>query len=125
MRSPRRTVRTRLRGMSRVLPAVALWMGVACIAAGSANAAQRQSSTSTPFPGSQYQAVLDHYCVTCHNERLKTAGLILDNVDVRNPPAGAEVWEKVIRKLRTGTMPPPVYRDQTHRRTTPSRPIWR
>jgi len=105
MNSPRRTVRTTLRGMSTVLPTAAL-MGVACIAAGSANAAQRQSSTTTPLPGSQYQAVLDHYCVTCHNERLKTAGLILDNVDVRNPPAGAEVWEKVIRKLRTGTMPP-------------------
>ncbi len=51
--------------------------------------------------------VLDKYCVTCHNERVKTADLMLDRVDVTNPGANAEVWEKVLRKVRTGTMPPP------------------
>jgi hypothetical protein len=51
--------------------------------------------------------VIDRYCVTCHNQKLKTAGLMLDEADVANPGAGAEVWEKVVRKLRTSTMPPP------------------
>ena len=44
--------------------------------------------------------------MTCHNERLKTANLALDTVSLSNIPAGAEVWEKVIRKVRAGMMPP-------------------
>src|SRR5262245_35928668 len=52
------------------------------------------------------RALLDKFCVGCHNQRLKTAGLMLDQMDVANPPAGAEVWEKVIRKFRGGMMPP-------------------
>ena len=57
-------------------------------------------------PATQYRAVLNRYCVTCHNERLKTADLMLDKADVANVPAEAEIWEKVIRKLRTSAMPP-------------------
>lgn len=52
------------------------------------------------------RAILDRYCVTCHNERLKTAGLMLDKIDVTQPAAHAEVLEKVARKLRAGQMPP-------------------
>ena len=52
------------------------------------------------------RAMLDTYCVTCHNQKLHTAGLALD-VDVTNPGANAELWEKVIAKLRAGSMPPP------------------
>ena len=52
------------------------------------------------------RALLDRYCVTCHNERLKTAGLTLDDVDVSQVRAHAEVLEKVVRKLRAGQMPP-------------------
>jgi hypothetical protein len=50
--------------------------------------------------------VLDKYCVTCHNARLKTAGLLLDSLDVENVGAAAEQWEKVASKLRTREMPP-------------------
>jgi len=53
------------------------------------------------------RAVLDKYCVTCHNERLKTAGLMLDKADVDHVGASPEVWEKVVRKLRGREMPPP------------------
>jgi hypothetical protein len=52
------------------------------------------------------RAALQKYCVTCHNDRLKTAGLTLANVDVEHPAMNAETWEKVIRKLRTRAMPP-------------------
>src|SRR5258708_2047400 len=52
-------------------------------------------------------ATVQKYCVTCHNDRLKTGGLTLSGVDVEHPAARAETWEKVIRKLRTGAMPPP------------------
>jgi len=51
--------------------------------------------------------VIGKYCATCHNAKLQTAGLVLDPASVTNAPAGAERWEKVIRKLRAKTMPPP------------------
>ena len=53
------------------------------------------------------RALLDEYCVACHNARTRTAGLMLDRADVRQVAAGAETWEKVVRKLRSGAMPPP------------------
>jgi mono/diheme cytochrome c family protein len=57
--------------------------------------------------GADERALLTRYCVTCHNDKLKTAGLVIDAAGTSNVPAGADVWEKVIRKLRTGQMPPP------------------
>jgi mono/diheme cytochrome c family protein len=54
----------------------------------------------------EYGAVVTKYCVTCHNQRLKTAGLALDTLDISNPAAGADVWERAIRKMRVGMMPP-------------------
>ena len=56
---------------------------------------------------SDARRLLDRYCVTCHNGRLETAGLSLEDIDVAHVPAEAETWEKVVRKLRTSTMPPP------------------
>jgi len=52
------------------------------------------------------KAFVDTYCITCHNQRLRTGGLALDRLDVANPGANAEVWENVIAKLRAGSMPP-------------------
>src|SRR5215831_10345500 len=54
----------------------------------------------------QDRAFLNQYCVTCHNEKTKTAGLMLDKLDVDHPGDNAETWEKVVRKLRAGMMPP-------------------
>jgi hypothetical protein len=61
-----------------------------------------QTSLLAPEP----RAVLDKYCITCHNQRLRTSGLALDEIDVTTPGANAEVWERVIAKLRAGSMPP-------------------
>jgi hypothetical protein len=52
------------------------------------------------------RATLDKYCVTCHNQKLRTAGLALDTLDLTNPGANPDVWEKVIAKLQQGSMPP-------------------
>ena len=52
------------------------------------------------------RALLDKYCVTCHNERLKTAGLTLDKVDLTKIGEHAATLEKVVQKLRSGQMPP-------------------
>ena len=49
---------------------------------------------------------MEAYCVVCHNETLRSGGLALDALDVANPWIAADRWETVIRKLRTGTMPP-------------------
>ncbi|PYR34221.1 MAG: hypothetical protein DMF90_17935 [Acidobacteria bacterium] len=53
------------------------------------------------------QAVLQRYCVTCHNQRLKTAGLLIDALDITNVHANTDRWEQIVRKLRAETMPPP------------------
>src|SRR5438552_775788 len=52
------------------------------------------------------QALLNTYCTTCHNERAKTGGLALDKLDIQHVGENAETWEKVVRKLRSGMMPP-------------------
>ena len=60
-----------------------------------------------PQPASaRTEAVLKQYCVTCHNERLETAGFVIDLAGLANVGTGAEHWEKVVRKLRTTAMPP-------------------
>ncbi|HVQ12475.1 MAG TPA: DUF1592 domain-containing protein, partial [Vicinamibacterales bacterium] len=51
--------------------------------------------------------VLDRYCITCHSQRLKTAGLVLEGSELARVSAAPDVWEKVARKLRTREMPPP------------------
>jgi cytochrome c5 len=65
--------------------------------------AQAVASQQSPSP----RALIDTHCVACHNQRLKTADLVLDTADVSDVGRSAEVWEKVVRKLRAGTMPPP------------------
>jgi mono/diheme cytochrome c family protein len=53
------------------------------------------------------RAVIDQYCVGCHNDKLKTGGLSLDTLDVTRAGEHPDVWEKVVRKLRGRMMPPP------------------
>ena len=67
----------------------------------------RAQLAASGAPTVPQRALLDRYCVTCHNERLKTAGLMLDTLDISEVDANAEVLEKVVRKLGTGQMPPP------------------
>jgi mono/diheme cytochrome c family protein len=63
-------------------------------------------AVSQETPASAHRALVNRYCVTCHNERLRTAELTLDTADVDAVSRNAEVWEKVVRKLRAGAMPP-------------------
>jgi hypothetical protein len=59
-----------------------------------------------PAAADPHKATLDRYCVTCHNERLKTAGLVLDTISLSRVGAAPDTWEKVVRKLRARMMPP-------------------
>jgi hypothetical protein len=60
-----------------------------------------------PAPLAAPAAMFEKYCVSCHNQRLRTAGFAIDNLDSAHPAANPEAWEKVIAKLRAGSMPPP------------------
>ena len=53
------------------------------------------------------RALLDRYCVVCHNDKAKTANLSLEKLDLTTAGDNPELWEKVVRKLRAGVMPPP------------------
>src|SRR5437867_1939259 len=55
----------------------------------------------------QHQAMLNTYCTGCHNNRAKVGGLALDGLDLQAAADNAEIWEKVLRKLRGHLMPPP------------------
>src|SRR5262245_10602491 len=61
---------------------------------------------STPPQAPGPESLVRTYCVGCHSDQLKTGGLSLQNLDLSNVPERAAVWEKVIRKLRSGEMPP-------------------
>src|SRR2546429_1867787 len=52
------------------------------------------------------RALLDKYSRGCHNQKLKTGGVALDIVDISNVGSYAHVLERVLRKVRTGEMPP-------------------
>src|SRR5690349_7052703 len=77
---------------------------VAAVVAWTPGAATADATQATaPSPA---RALLNKYCVTCHNARLKTGGLMLDAVNVDDVSASPEIWEKVVGKLRSGVMPP-------------------
>jgi mono/diheme cytochrome c family protein len=63
--------------------------------------------TAFGFQATPARELVNAYCVTCHNDKLKTAGLALDKADADHPANFAETWEKVIVKLRSRAMPPP------------------
>jgi hypothetical protein len=94
--------------LTRILPIAVTWVSVLMLASNEAETAarQRQSLAATNPPASPSRQVLDQYCVTCHNERLKTGGLALDALGFDQVGSDAETWEKVVRKIRTGMMPP-------------------
>ena len=64
------------------------------------------TASATRGNAATYQGLVDKYCETCHNARLKTAGLLLDELDLATLGQHAEVGEKLVRKMRAGLMPP-------------------
>ncbi len=55
----------------------------------------------------EHRAMLNTYCIGCHNARAKVGGLALDGLNLDNAPDDAQTWEKALRKLRGHLMPPP------------------
>src|SRR5262245_43779914 len=91
-------------------------MSVALVSGQSSQAVRQSKPASNPVAQSQakpqtsdvaaQRALIDQYCVTCHNEKAKTANLLLDQLDLAQLGSHAEIGEKIVRKLRAGMMPP-------------------
>src|SRR5438477_5466791 len=85
------------------------WTATAMLAVGfvSVPVAQQPSGrASSPSTGPAYRSVVNTYCLTCHNNKLKAGGLELDAIVAADPADHWEAWEKVVRKLRARQMPP-------------------
>ena len=88
---------------------VLLTAAVVTTLAGAVPFAANRSAAPAQAPvaaAASQQALVDKYCVTCHNKRTKAAGLLLDEARIDPPSADAEIWEKVVKKIHTGAMPP-------------------
>ncbi len=83
---------------------LACFVVLACVTGATGLAATVQSAASGSTTADA--ALIQRHCVTCHNDRLQTGNLSLEQVDIDNVAANPDVWEKVIRKLRAGAMPP-------------------
>src|SRR5579871_6167396 len=70
-------------------------------------AARTQAPAPQQAAAAETTAALQKYCVTCHSEKLKTAGIVITPAEAANPGAHAEIWEKVLRQLKVQSMPPP------------------
>ncbi|PYS53289.1 MAG: hypothetical protein DMG13_13310 [Acidobacteria bacterium] len=68
---------------------------------------QKQAPAAGAASAIAQRALLDQYCVTCHNDRTRRANLTLEKLDLTTVGDNPQLWEKVVRKLRAGVMPPP------------------
>jgi cytochrome c5 len=75
--------------------------------AATALVAAPQQAANSGTPADANKALVNRYCVTCHNSKTKIANLTFDTMDLAHPEKNAVVWERAIRKLRGGMMPPP------------------
>ena len=88
------------------LLSVCVWAASSVVGASGARSSADQAAPLATRPTQDLNAVVEQYCVKCHNSRLKTAGLVLDTTTLADIPGHADVWEKVAWKLKAGTMPP-------------------
>ena len=86
--------------------AVCLWIPSVVVALQAAGPRPQQTSLLSGRDASDFKPVVDRYCVSCHSARVKTAGIVLEGMDSSKVEHDGVVWEKVIRKLRSGSMPP-------------------
>ena len=82
------------------------WMLSAGWAVLQADNSQETPARSATEPAANARAVVDRYCVTCHNGRTRASDLALDGIDITTPSDNGDVWETVVRRLRARSMPP-------------------
>ena len=91
--------------MRTILSAAGAAFLLAFFLTGPTGSAQGTTAPAAAPPAS-HAALVKTYCVTCHNDKTRTGELTLEHVDLADVPKSAELWEKVIRKVRAGMMPP-------------------
>jgi mono/diheme cytochrome c family protein len=91
-----------------------VWVGmvglvalVGAVDASAQQAAPKATAPSTAAATADKRALLDKYCVGCHNARVQNGKMRLDNADIATVGEHGEIWERVVRKIRGGVMPPP------------------
>ena len=89
-----------------LLAAAGLWGASAIVNAQAPAGREAQPPRPEAMPVASYQPVVQKYCVGCHNDRLKTGELSLEGRDLGQVTKDSAIWEKVVRKLSTGSMPP-------------------
>ncbi len=107
---------SRFRGYRACVPTfAAVWLAAILIAGIQMKSVRMQAAAPAQQPAAAPanpptpQATLQRYCLTCHNQNLKERGTVpiaFDKLNLSNVGADAEVWEKIVRKVRTGLMPP-------------------
>jgi mono/diheme cytochrome c family protein len=98
-------VRRRVR-IAVAAAAVLLYLGVLNHGWSEGQAQAKPPVPAAPAAVSPQQALINQYCAACHNEKLKSGGLTLSDLNLSAVAQSAEIAEKVIRKLRGGLMPP-------------------
>ena len=91
--------------MRTALFSAAVTLIVVTALAGRTGSAQGTATPAAVSPAS-HAAVIKTYCVTCHSDRTRSGELSLEHADLADISSHAEMWEKVIRKVRAGMMPP-------------------
>jgi len=86
---------------------VVLFLGAIATLLAASPSARQPAAAPANAPADAPRAMLDKYCVGCHNQRVRTAGIALDTLDAAHPGSNPDAWERVVAKLRAGSMPPP------------------
>ncbi len=94
-------------GVMRTLPLVTGLVAALSLASQAPVGAQAPvADPAVTMNRARARAMLDRYCVVCHNERTRTADLTLDTLDLMHVGQDADSWEHVVRRLRASAMPP-------------------
>ena len=114
---PGRLAARKMSARAGISVVAAIWLAAILIAAGAqpqAAAAPQRAVAPAAAPARAAQATLQRYCLTCHNQNLKERGTVpiafdtlkVSNIGAETAAGEKEVWEKIVRKVRTGLMPP-------------------
>lgn len=88
-----------------MLRTILIWIEIALAGMGNLQAAGQEPSSSTPAPSASHRTLVNRYCVTCHNEKLRTADLVLNTLDIEKVSEDAAVWETAELLVQLGATP--------------------
>ena len=95
--------------MARTRVAILTWLagGLLVVSLTIVHTAPQDPAARAAADAERHLATITQYCVACHNDRTKAAGVSFQGVTAASIGEHAESWEKALRKLRGRQMPPP------------------